>query len=307
VGSDQLLLIKCLVPIVPQPLVERQRLNSLLEAGLRRKLTLVSAPAGFGKSTLVAAWATAQNAKRKSAARGMDETRNAHSTPQVAWVSLEVSDNTPSQFWMYAFTALERDAPEDARAALNAVQASQPAPLESILTAFINARLEHPVPGVLILDAYHVISDEAIHRSLGFLLEHLPPQMHVMLLSRSEPPLPLARLHANQARAAIASANALEDADTADLFTEVSRAMDKHLWFLEAHLQGSGTQPLAGVSCQHETLETYPEGWTTTQPFWYFLRSAGVGPRNTFGRRLSGGAAPPSAFPLNWAGALWAG
>jgi LuxR family transcriptional regulator, maltose regulon positive regulatory protein len=195
VDSNQLLVTKYLVPIVSQPLVPRPRLNRLLEAGLQRKLTLVSAPAGFGKSTLVASWAASQSATQALTARGIDETEGSRIAPQIGWVSLEASDNAPAQFWRYVFTALEQNS---ATEALNALQAPEQVPLESILTAFINARLERPISSVLILDDYHVITDDAIHRSLSFLLEHLPAQMHVMLLSRTEPPLPLARLRANR-------------------------------------------------------------------------------------------------------------
>lgn len=197
-GPQKLLATKYLVPIVSQPLVQRPRLIRLLEAGLKSKVTIVSAPAGFGKSTLLAAWAAPQGAAEASPVRPVGGAALSSPQPQIAWVSLEPSDNTPVVFWQYVFLALKRTLSGRTAKALSALQAPTPGSLESILTAFINASLEDPVWSVLILDDFHVITDEEIHRSLAFLIEHMPPQMHVMLLSRSEPPLPLARLRASR-------------------------------------------------------------------------------------------------------------
>jgi LuxR family transcriptional regulator, maltose regulon positive regulatory protein len=190
-SPNQLLVTKCLVPIVSQPLVQRSRLTVLLERALQRKLTLVSAPAGFGKTTLLAAWASLQELRHQ-------EIGNAQPAPLIAWVSLEASDNAPEQFWQYIFTALERVLPGSADDALRLLQAPGQVSLEAALTLFINATLENASPCVLILDDYHLILDETIHASVAFLLEHLPPKMHVLLLSRTEPPLPLARLRASR-------------------------------------------------------------------------------------------------------------
>ena len=191
-----LLVTKYLVPIVSQPLVQRPRLLGLLEAGLRRKLTVVSAPAGFGKSTLLADWATSHSATEHPLNSVVTAETNLES--QIAWVSLEPSDNTPEVFWQYVFMALERTHPRSTAEVLSTLQASIPASLESVLTAFINARLENPVSSVLILDDFHVITNATIHDSLAFLLEHLPPQHHIILLTRNEPPFSLARFRAKR-------------------------------------------------------------------------------------------------------------
>jgi LuxR family transcriptional regulator, maltose regulon positive regulatory protein len=193
-SPNQLLVTKCLIPIVSQPLVQRDRLTHSLERGLQRKLTLVSAPAGFGKTTLLAAWASSQNLGDQRT----DKVQNPQPAPLIAWVSLDASDNIPEQFWQYVFTALERAIPGSATEVLKLLQAPLQVSLESVLTSFINLRLELPTSSLLILDDYHLISDETIHASIAFLLEHLPPKMHVLLLSRTEPPLPLARLRANR-------------------------------------------------------------------------------------------------------------
>ena len=186
--SKNFLVTKCLVPIVSQPYVQRSRLTNLLEAGLQRKLTLISAPAGFGKTTLLATWVLSLGTGHSSP----------QPAPQIAWVSFEPSDNVPLVFWQYVFMALERASPGSMTEHLLAIQSSEPVLLESVLTVFMNARLENPVACVLILDDYQVMTDDAIHRSVAFLLEHLPPQLHVVLLSRSEPPLPLAKLRAKR-------------------------------------------------------------------------------------------------------------
>jgi LuxR family transcriptional regulator, maltose regulon positive regulatory protein len=193
VVPSQLLVTKYLTPIVSQPLVERPRLDRLLESGLQRKLTLVSAPAGFGKSTLIASWVKTQLETHAS-----DTTSDEAKSPLIAWVSLEASDNSAVLFWNYIFTAVENDFPGCTTEALNALQAPEQISLEHVLTLFINARMQHSNPNILILDDFHLITDGVIHRSLAFLLEHMPVQMHVMLLSRSEPPLPLARLRARR-------------------------------------------------------------------------------------------------------------
>ncbi len=147
---------------VPRPrgaLVARPRLGERL--GTAATLTLVSAPAGFGKTTLLAGWLAAAG-------------------PTVAWLSLDRNDNDPSRFWTYVVAALAVPAP----------------PPESFLTALLNdlTALTHDV--VLVLDDYHVIDEPEIHDGVAFLLEHLPPQIRLVIAGRSDPPFPLARMRA---------------------------------------------------------------------------------------------------------------
>jgi LuxR family maltose regulon positive regulatory protein len=160
-----------------------------LDEGLQRKLTLVSAPAGFGKTILLGDWAL-------HAARSED-----HLCPTpVAWLSLDNADNDPVRFWSHALTALDR-LPALAGVATDALALLSGPPsanIEPALTALINALAEHEslADFALVLDDYHLISNPSIHAALAFLLDHQPPQMHLLLISRADPPLPVARLRA---------------------------------------------------------------------------------------------------------------
>jgi len=149
----------------------------LLDAGLQRQLTLVSAPAGFGKTTLLSTWAKSHTAG------------NLH----VAWVTLDEGDNAPQRFWAYVLTALDRCEPGTSAQALQLLYAPEEPPLEEALTALINRLSDVTTPWALILDDYQVINEPTIYRQLSFLVEHLPPQVHVMLATRTDPPLPLSR------------------------------------------------------------------------------------------------------------------
>ena len=146
----------------------------------KRKLTLVSAPAGFGKTTLLAEWVAAVP------------------TGSVAWVSLDQSDNDPAVCWTYLITALHKIQPRLGERSLALLQSPQPPPIESVLMTLLNelAAVEEDI--VLILDDYHVIATQAIHDGIGFLLSHLPPQVHLIIASRADPPLSLARLRSHK-------------------------------------------------------------------------------------------------------------
>jgi LuxR family maltose regulon positive regulatory protein len=171
---------KFFVPRLSQRLFVRSRLLPLLDESLQHKLTLVSAPAGYGKTTLLAAWLQS---------RPKDN-------PGVAWLSLEPGDNDPLRFWMYVLAALDRSSPDIAAQALGALRAGQAPPFETALASLINALAMQATPIVLILDDYQVVGDPQVHASLIFLLEHLPPQLHLILLTRTDPPLRLSRLRA---------------------------------------------------------------------------------------------------------------
>lgn len=159
-------------------LVARPRLIERLQQGIERKLTLVSAPAGCGKTTLLAEWlATAPAGSRAT-----------------GWVSLDPSDNDPALFWAYFITALQSVQSEVGARALSLLHAPQPPPMELVLTTLINEINAIEVDFALLLDDYHVIEAAPVHSAIGFLLDHLPPQMHLIIASRSDPPLPLARL-----------------------------------------------------------------------------------------------------------------
>src|SRR5262249_22557876 len=157
-------------------LVARPRLTARLQPAATSRLALVVAPAGSGKSSVVSQWCQEQAPGR------------------VAWLSLDASDNEPRRFLQYLCAALERVVPEVAAPVHTLLRAPQPPASEEALTLLLNglAALEHPV--TLVLDDYHEIEAIAVHQIVAFFLEHLPPTLFLILVSRSDPLLPLARL-----------------------------------------------------------------------------------------------------------------
>jgi LuxR family maltose regulon positive regulatory protein len=162
----------------PQPnAVFRARLIAQLSAGLNRKLTLISASAGFGKTTLVSAWA-------------------AGCGRPVAWLSLDAGDGDPARFVTYLVAALQTVAPGVGAGVLANLRSPQPPQMETLLTALLNDLSNVVVPIVLVLDDLHEIDSRPLDQALVFVVEHLPPQLHLVIASREDPPLPLARLRA---------------------------------------------------------------------------------------------------------------
>jgi LuxR family maltose regulon positive regulatory protein len=212
-----LLQTKLYVPPVRPELVPRPRLIEQLNAGLHRKLTLVSAPAGFGKTTLLSEWVAdfrlpiadfgLRSTENLPPAR-VDTIQNPKSktqNPRVAWVSLDEGDNDPSRFWAYFIAALQTIEARVGESVLSAFQAPQPPPAapasrseaertQSVLATLINEMAAVPHRLALVLDDYHVIQAQPIHDALEFLLGHLPGNMHLVIATRSDPPLHLARL-----------------------------------------------------------------------------------------------------------------
>ena len=169
---------KLYLPQWSADLVSRPRLIDRIHP--KRKLTLVCAPAGFGKTTLLAEWVAAVP------------------TGPVAWVSLDQSDNDPAVCWTYLITALHKIQPSLGERSLALLQSPQPPPIESVLMTLLNELTAVEADIVLILDDYHAITTQAIHNGIGFLLSHLPPQVHLMIASRADPPLSLARLRSHK-------------------------------------------------------------------------------------------------------------
>ncbi len=172
-----ILATKLYVPARRTRIVLRPRLDERLNEGLRRRLTLISAPAGFGKSTLVAEWI-------------------AGCTLPVAWLSLDESDSDPGRFLTYLVAALRSVAPGAGESVLAMLESPQLPPVEAILTPLLNELAAVQTDFVLVLDDYHSVNVKAVDAVVAFLLEHLPPQMHVVIASREDPGLPLARLRA---------------------------------------------------------------------------------------------------------------
>jgi LuxR family maltose regulon positive regulatory protein len=174
--GNQLLKTKFYVPPVRPTQITRPRLNNLINGGMNQALILVSAPAGYGKSTLVSRWLK-------------------ESQIPSAWLSLDSGDNDPNRFLQYLLTSLLPIAP-GIDVFLDMLQGIQPAQFENVANLLVNELANSPKPFVLVLDDFHVIHSEAVLKILFYLLEHLPDQMHLAILTRTDPPLPLARLRA---------------------------------------------------------------------------------------------------------------
>ena len=178
-----LLETKFYVPRSRRGLVPRPRLSERLDRGAASKLMLVSAPAGFGKTTLLTEWLAAGPAAPAG-------------ERLAAWLSLDRGDNDPASFWTYVIAALRTVAPGVGESALALLQAPQPPPIETVLTALLNDLGAIAGDIVLVLDDYHVIDAREVQDGMAFLLDHLPPRLHVVIASRADPALPLARLRA---------------------------------------------------------------------------------------------------------------
>jgi LuxR family transcriptional regulator, maltose regulon positive regulatory protein len=164
----------------PRPhAVLRPRLTGRLNGGLHGKLTLISAPAGFGKTTLLSEWLT--DCRRPA-----------------AWLSLDRGDNDPIRFLAYLVAALQTIEADLGAGVKSLLQSLQPLPIESVLTTLLNEVTTVPDNFVLVLDDYHFIDAEPIDDALAFLIDHLPPQMHLVVATREDPQLPLARLRARE-------------------------------------------------------------------------------------------------------------
>ena len=169
----------CTCPARGRALCPARGWRKRLDEGLARGLILVCAPAGFGKTALLADWA--RRGKRP-----------------VAWLSLDAADNDPARFWRHAVAALDRVRPGIGERVGPLLGPPAPPSFEGLVTALINELAARPGDDevLLVLDDYHLIDAQPVHESLVFLLEHLPPGLHLVLASRSDPPLPLARLRA---------------------------------------------------------------------------------------------------------------
>jgi LuxR family maltose regulon positive regulatory protein len=240
---DSLLATKLAIPAVCSCLISRPRLIERLRAGLQGPLTLLSAPAGSGKTTLLSSW------------RASPEGRNL----PLAWVSLDETDNDPTRFWRYVLTALDRAAPGVGSTALALLHASDAPSMEAVLTALLNALTSEARDVVLILDDYHLIEAEPIHRALAFLLAHLPRSLHLLLATRADPPLPLARLRGrgDVTELRIADLNFTVEETAAFLRTIGGLSFSRdEVAALEARTEGwiAGLQ-LAGLSLQGRSTE----------------------------------------------------
>jgi LuxR family transcriptional regulator, maltose regulon positive regulatory protein len=224
-AANALLSTKLFIPQARhlQDVLPRPRLVERLKTELSGKLTLISAPAGFGKTTLLAEWLP-------------------QSGRAVCWLSLDEADNDLTRFLTYFIAALQRLKPNFGQVLLVALQSPQPPAIESLITALVNEIVQTLDEFALVLDDYHLIHLPAIHAGVAFLLNNLPPNMHLILASRADPPLPLARLRVR---------GQLTELRAADLrFT-----LDEVTTFFEQ------IKELPLSADQIKELETRTEGW----------------------------------------------
>src|SRR6266568_1135877 len=233
------LLTKLHVPRPRTHLVPRSHLVGRLQQGAERALTLVSAPAGFGKTTLLAQWL-------------------AESGTPVAWLSVEAEDNDPTRFLSYLIAALQTLDAQIGTMALALLRTPQPPSPETVLAMLTNDLVERGGEDfALVLDDYHIITANPIQRGMTFLLEHLPPRLHLILATRADPPLPLARLRAQGQLCEVRAADLRFSAAEASAFLQAVMGLDLEasaIATLESRTEGwiAGLQ-LAALSLQGRT------------------------------------------------------
>ncbi len=251
--SDPLLLTKLFIPPPRPKLVSRPHLIQKINDSLLYKLTLISAPAGFGKTTLVSDWV-------------------AGCGQAVAWLSLDLGDNDLSRFLTYLISALQTITPNFGTGILSVIQYPQPPPIESILTELLNEIISIQDDFILVLDDYHIIDSKSVDKALIFLLDHLPPRMHLMITTREDPNLPLSRYRVRGQLIEIRAADLrFTPTESADFFNRVMglNLTANDIAALESRTEGwiAGLQ-LAALSMQgrSELYQFYP----------FFLRKSPV-------------------------------
>jgi LuxR family maltose regulon positive regulatory protein len=256
--SEPLILTKLYIPSLRSKIVIRPRLIERLTGGMHCKLTLISAPAGFGKSTLVSEWVA-----------GCER-----SEPKVcvAWLSLDEGDNDPTRFLTYLVAALQTLAPKIGAGVLAALQSPQPPSIESNLTVLLNEIAAIPDNFILVLDDYHLIDAQPIDQALTFLLDHLPPQMHLVITTREDPSLPLPRYRVRgqltELRAADLRFTPAEAADFLNRVMSLNLAAED-IAALETRTEGwiAGLQ-LAAISMQgHQDTASFIKSFTGSHHF----------------------------------------
>ncbi|HZH21959.1 MAG TPA: helix-turn-helix transcriptional regulator, partial [Geodermatophilus sp.] len=235
--AGPLLETKLRVPRGRRRLVARPRLDECLARGTESALTLVSAPAGFGKTTLLTEWLATAPADGRS----------------VAWLSLDPRDNDPAVFWTYLVAALQAVEPAVGAGARSLLQSPQ-SPAEAILESLLNDLSGVSNDVVLVLDDYHVIEAPDVQEGMTFLLDHLPPQFHLVIATRADPSLPLARLRARGELVEVRVADLRFTADEAAAYLSGVMGLDLTAGDVEAlagRTEGwiAGLQ-LAGLSLQ---------------------------------------------------------
>jgi LuxR family maltose regulon positive regulatory protein len=250
---EELLSTKVAIPRIRPELLTRSPLLEALDQATVHGLTLVCTPPGFGKTTLLAQWA--------QIARG-----------RVAWLSLDPDDSDPVRFWRYVVAALDRAGLLTGGRIKPLLQAPSGVSSETIVTVLINDLETHPEETTLVLDDYHTIGSRSVHDDVSFLLDHLPPWLHVVVASRSDPPLPVARLRASGKLAELRDADLrftpqestafLREVWKLDLSQEAVAALDRRTEGWAVGLQ------LAALSLQRRSdPEHFVEAFTGTNRY----------------------------------------
>ena len=244
--STPILATKLYIPPPRSKIVLRPHLIERLNDGLRsgRKLTLISASAGFGKTTLVSEWLA--GCKRREP------------KVRVAWLSLDEGDNDPTRFLTYLIAALQTISANIGAGALPVLQSPQPPSTESILTTLLNEIAAIPDNFILVLDDYHAIDAQSIDNALTFLLEHLPPPMHLVIATREDPHLPLARLRVQSQLTELRAADLrFTPAEAADFLNQVMglNLSAEDIAALETRTEGW----IAGLQLAALSMRGYPD------------------------------------------------
>jgi LuxR family transcriptional regulator, maltose regulon positive regulatory protein len=250
-----ILATKLFIPLPRPAAVPRPRLIERLNESLSRKLTLVSAPAGFGKTTLLAAWLA-----------------GAEPRVRTAWLSLEEGDSDPTRFLTYFVAALQTVSAHLGERVLAVLGSPQPPSSEALLTALLNEIVTIPDEFVLVLDDYHAIDSRPVDQALAFLLDHLPPHMHLVIATRQDPQLPLARYRTRGDLTELRAADLrFTTAETAAFLNQGLRLnlSPEHIAALEARTEGwiAGLQ-LAAISMQgQEDVASFIKSFTGSHHF----------------------------------------
>jgi LuxR family maltose regulon positive regulatory protein len=254
--EPDLLVTRFTVPPVRSALLQRSHLLEIIEQCRTVPLTLLSAGAGFGKTTLLSTWAS-------------------QSTGPVAWLSLDEQDNDPIRFWTYVIAALRHSGPHLStvgEAALAMLQLPQSPLLTGALTSLINELAARAQDTALILDDYHLISEQAIHESLQFVLDHLPPCLHLLIASRVDPPLALARLRVRGQLVEIRDTDLrLDSREAASFMKEIMNLplSEQDIQLLETRTEGwiAGLQLAALSMRRHDDVSAFLKAFTGSQRF----------------------------------------
>jgi LuxR family transcriptional regulator, maltose regulon positive regulatory protein len=253
IPEPDLLVTKFTIPPVRSALLQRSHLLTVLDQSRSVPLTLLSASAGFGKTTLLSAWAS-------------------QSTSQVAWLTLDEQDNDPTRFWAYVIAALRHSGSPVGEAAKAMLRSPQPPLLTSALTSLINELAALGQDTALILDDFHLLSEPAIHESLQFFLENLPACLHLLLASRVDPRLPLSRLRARGQLVEIRDTDLrLDSGEAARFLTQVMNLSltEEEIGRLETRTEGwiAGLQLAALSLRRHADVSAFIQAFTGSHRF----------------------------------------